>query len=78
MEAVVLATVIGKVKMRFLYEERVFGGDDAAMEDAVTYRAVNVAVLVAEDVALVNMTRVNLSFALFAVLVMKNLKIGTF
>lgn len=57
-EAVVFATVIGKIKVRFLYEIRVFWGDDAAVKNAVRNGAVNEAVLVAENLSFVNMTRV--------------------
>lgn len=74
MEAVVFATMIWEVKVRFFYKIRVFWCDNSSVKDAITDRAMNEAFFVAEDISFVNMTCVYLSFALFAIFVMKNLK----
>jgi hypothetical protein len=72
----VTTAVVGEVEVRLLHEERVFRGDDATVEHAVADRTMDVAVFVAEDVTLVDVARVDLSFALIAVFGVENLKGG--
>lgn len=57
-EAVLGQTVIGEVVLRFFHEERVLGRDYAAVKDAVADGPVHKAVFVAQNLSLVNVTRV--------------------
>lgn len=73
-KAVVDVTVVGEVVMRLLDEKRVFGRDDATVEHAVADGSVHEALLVTQNASLVDVTRVDLSFALLSVLGVVNLK----
>lgn len=57
-EAVFDETVVGEVVLRLLHEERVLGGDDAAVKHAVADGSVDKAVFVTQNVSLVDVTRV--------------------
>lgn len=74
MEAIIHVTVIRKVVMCFLHKIGVGWCNDASMKHAITYRAMHEAVFVTQNMSLVDVTRVKLSFALFTILAMMNLK----